>query len=197
MKKITLLFLFCVFQILRSQVLTEVKELQNINEKYYQLLNDYTNQNKKNKKDISFIKYIDSLQAEFHKEEMAQLQKIKEKEEGNYPIPDFTKNLCNSKPEDLKVIYKKPNFGKYISNKNFPTSKSYKTDDKELTTTVNFIVEKNGNVAFVKATGNNEEFNKEAELTLYKQQIYMPKCTNGFPERSRFRMPITLKFKKN
>lgn len=64
-----------------------------------------------------------------------------------------------------------------------------------LKTEVTFVVEKDGSLTQVKATGPNSDFNKEAESTIKGIRTkWTPGKVNGQPVRSRFRFPITMNF---
>ncbi|KQT22488.1 hypothetical protein ASG31_03450 [Chryseobacterium sp. Leaf404] len=66
---------------------------------------------------------------------------------------------------------------------------------KDLRTQVAFIVEKDGSITNVKAEGDNFTFNRQAEIALYSvAEKFSPAYINGIPVRSRFRLPLNLKF---
>ncbi|WP_262150447.1 hypothetical protein [Chryseobacterium foetidum] len=69
------------------------------------------------------------------------------------------------------------------------------TDVKDLKTHVDFIVEKDGSISHVKAEGENFTFNRQAEIALYSvAEKFSPLYINGIPVRSRFKLPLSLKF---
>lgn len=69
------------------------------------------------------------------------------------------------------------------------------TDVKDLKTQVAFIVEKDGSISHVKAEGDNFTFNRQAEIALYSVvEKFSPAYINGNSVRSRFRLPLSLKF---
>ena len=58
-----------------------------------------------------------------------------------------------------------------------------------------FTVEKDGSLRNVKATGENENFNKQAELALYLTKYkWNPARKNGKPQKSRMNLPLILNF---
>lgn len=64
-----------------------------------------------------------------------------------------------------------------------------------LKTEITFVVEKDGSLTQVKASGSNSDFNKEAEATVKGLKTkWTPGKVNGQPVRSRFRFPITMNF---
>ncbi|KFC20824.1 energy transducer TonB [Epilithonimonas lactis] len=64
-----------------------------------------------------------------------------------------------------------------------------------LKTEVTFVVEKDGSLTQVKASGSNSDFNKEAEATVKGLKTkWTPGKVNGQPVRSRFRFPVTMNF---
>ncbi|WP_374440859.1 energy transducer TonB [Epilithonimonas sp.] len=64
-----------------------------------------------------------------------------------------------------------------------------------LKTEVTFVVEKDGSLTQVKASGPNSDFNREAEATVKGIKTkWTPGKVNGQPVRSRFRFPITMNF---
>jgi len=64
-----------------------------------------------------------------------------------------------------------------------------------LKTEITFVVEKDGSLTQVKATGPNADFNREAESTVKGIKTkWTPGKVNGQPVRSRFRFPVTMNF---
>ena len=64
-----------------------------------------------------------------------------------------------------------------------------------LKTTVTFIVERDGTISDVKATGPNSDFNSEAVRTVKSiKSKWVPAKINGQPVRQRFRLPLTMNF---
>lgn len=60
---------------------------------------------------------------------------------------------------------------------------------------VTFIVEKDGSITQVKATGSNSAFNREAERTAKSiRKRWTPAKIGGQPVRSRFRLPVVMNF---
>ncbi|QDZ64692.1 energy transducer TonB [Elizabethkingia bruuniana] len=62
-----------------------------------------------------------------------------------------------------------------------------------LKTTVTFVVEKDGSISDVKASGPDYDFNRESERTIKSiHRKWNPAKINGYPVRSRFRFPVTI-----
>lgn len=60
-------------------------------------------------------------------------------------------------------------------------------------TTVTFIIERDGSISDVKASGPDYDFNKESERTIKSiHGKWSPAKINGYPVRSRFRFPVTI-----
>ena len=64
-----------------------------------------------------------------------------------------------------------------------------------LRTEITFVVERDGSISQVKATGSNSDFNREAERTVKSiKNKWTPAKINGQPVRYRFRLPLTMNF---
>lgn len=64
-----------------------------------------------------------------------------------------------------------------------------------LTTTVSFVVELDGSISQVKATGSNSDFNREAERVIKSIRTkWKPGKKGGQNVRSRFRFPLKMRF---
>ena len=63
-----------------------------------------------------------------------------------------------------------------------------------LTTTVKFVVETNGTVSQVKATGANPDFNREAERVVRSIKGWKPAKKGGVNVRSYYSLPLKMKF---
>lgn len=64
-----------------------------------------------------------------------------------------------------------------------------------LRTEITFVVERNGSITDVKATGPNSDFNREAERTVKSiRNKWTPAKINGQNVRYRFRLPLTMNF---
>jgi protein TonB len=58
-----------------------------------------------------------------------------------------------------------------------------------------FVVEKDGSISNIKASGENESFNKETERTVSKiKRKWIPGEHNGQVVRSRFKVPLKVSF---
>ena len=64
-----------------------------------------------------------------------------------------------------------------------------------LKATVTFIVERDGSISDVKASGSNSDFNSEAVRTVKSIRTkWVPAKINGQPVRQKFRLPLTMNF---
>lgn len=64
-----------------------------------------------------------------------------------------------------------------------------------LKTEITFVVERDGSISSVKASGSNSDFNREAERAIKSiRGKWNPGKVNGQPVRSRFRFPVTMNF---
>ena len=64
-----------------------------------------------------------------------------------------------------------------------------------LKATVTFIVERDGSISDVKASGSNSDFNSEAVRTVKSIRTkWVPAKINGQPVRQRYRMPLAMNF---
>lgn len=79
-------------------------------------------------------------------------------------------------------------------SQNFDTS-VMDGDEGVVETLVTFVVERDGSISQVKASGKNSDFNKEAERTVKSiRKKWTPAKINGTPVRSRFKMPLKMQF---
>ena len=79
---------------------------------------------------------------------------------------------------------------------NFDIFALEKTDGRTLKTVVYYVVEVDGSILYVKAIGENESFNKEAERALKSIKTkYAPAKVNNLVVRHILRMPLSMNFK--
>lgn len=77
---------------------------------------------------------------------------------------------------------------------NFDTS-VMSGDEGTVKTDVTFVVERDGSITDVKASGPNSDFNSEAVRTIKGiRNKWTPAKINGQPVRSRYRLPLTMQF---
>lgn len=77
---------------------------------------------------------------------------------------------------------------------NFDTS-SFQDEGGMISTTITFIVEKDGSISGIKADGKNSTFNREAIETIKKiKGKWIPAKIKGQPVRSYFKFPVSMKF---
>lgn len=81
-------------------------------------------------------------------------------------------------------------------SENFNTSVLKKPEDGVLKTVIYYAVEVDGSIFCVKAIGDDEAFNKEAERTVLAIKTkYNPASVNGLVVRHLLRMPLSMNFK--
>ena len=79
-------------------------------------------------------------------------------------------------------------------SENFDTS-VMNGDEGTLKSEITFVVERDGSITQVKATGPNSDFNREAERTIKGIRTkWTPAKINGQAVRYRFRLPLTMNF---
>ena len=114
-------------------------------------------------------------------------------------------------PEDVKkvvdcssltfVVMKQPEFPGGMNEFRKKFSENFdatplKASDATLKTTIYFVVETDGTVNRIKAVGDNDEFNKEAERALKSIKTkYAPAKVNNLVVRHILRMPLSMNFK--
>ncbi|MHA3046858.1 energy transducer TonB [Riemerella anatipestifer] len=68
-------------------------------------------------------------------------------------------------------------------------------DEGTVSAEVTFVVERDGSLTQIKATGSNSTFNREIERAVKSiRKKWTPGKVNGEPVRSRFRMPVKMNF---
>lgn len=68
-------------------------------------------------------------------------------------------------------------------------------DLPKISTSIAFVVERDGSISEVKAAGDHSVFNRQAEIAVYLlANKFSPAKLNGVNVRSRFRIPITMSF---
>ncbi len=115
-------------------------------------------------------------------------------------VPEEVKKVvdCNSL---TFVVMKQPEFPGGMNefrkkfSENFDTT-PLKVSNATLKTTIYFVVEPDGNVNRIKAVGDNEDFNKEAERTIKSMNAkYEPAKVNNMAVRYLMRFPLSMNFK--
>lgn len=81
-------------------------------------------------------------------------------------------------------------------SQNFDTSALEKPKSGTLKTVIYYAVEVDGSILYIKAIGENESFNKEAERVLKSIKTkYNPAKVNNLAVRYLLRMPLNMNFK--
>ncbi|ROH96000.1 energy transducer TonB [Chryseobacterium daecheongense] len=116
---------------------------------------------------------------------------------GTSELPEL--NITKQKAEIFTIVEKAAEFPKGINNfqqliaKNFRERK-VKGQGVE-TCELIFVVERDGSMTGIQAKGSNESFNEEAIRALSKIKYkWIPGEINGYKVRSRYKVPLTLRF---
>ena len=139
-----------------------------------------------------FLKKLDSVE---NAALVATLVKVKNLEDLSQAFP---KNTDASKIEESKVeaLAKYPGgidaIRNFISEHLYTDSVNFDEQEK-LSTKVKFIVERDGSISQVKASGNSASLNRQGEIVLYLlPEKFSPAAINGVPVRSNYSIPITI-----
>lgn len=124
---------------------------------------------------------------------LAELERIKKEGTGNIIDQDKLEIIPNVEGEDFPEYPGGMNAFRNEVMANFDTDRF--SDDKTLKCEVAFIVERDGSISSVNATGTDKNFNMQSELAVYltKNKFSIPRL-NGVPVRFRMRVPLTLSF---
>lgn len=108
--------------------------------------------------------------------------------------PQVSDNQVYSEVEQLAEFPGGINSFRTKVNNNFDTS-VMDGDEGTLKTEITFVVERDGSITDVKASGSNKTFNEEAIRTVKSiKNKWTPAKINGQSVRYRFRMPLTMMF---
>lgn len=115
-------------------------------------------------------------------------------------VPEEVKKIVDCSSLTF-VVMKQPEFpgGMNEFKKNFSgnfDTTPLKVSNATLKTTIYFVVEPDGNVNRIKAVGDNEDFNKEAERTIKSMNTkYEPATVNNLAVRYLMRFPLSMRLK--
>lgn len=195
MKKTFFLLLIFNFSFIFSQS-KEVKELIRIDEQFDSLLIAYqikandslSNLSKKERLKI-MAKYEKKKNKERRKKLLKQLEIVKNSENQN----ETHKVLkCENENVEMPNLFQKKSKYKPTIHKNLNISNS--SGEDSIKSIVVFDVTSDGYIKNVNAIGDNDAFNKDLEITLYKIERWKPSCSNGQTIKVRFKMPVTMNF---
>lgn len=194
-------FVFLFFSVCFFSQKLEIREIKAIDKKYDSILIAYQKKAKDSLANFSkkertriMAQYENGINGERRKQQLQLLQKIKllESEQQKFFIKEEGEK-CRGNRESFQM----PKLDTKSSYK--PTeSKDVKTgfgNDGELKSIVTFVVNSKGEIGNVRAEGQNQDFNRELELILYKLENWTPLCVNGITTTNRFRLPVTLNLK--
>ena len=202
MKKHFSLFLFFVLNFYFSQQTEGLRiikakydiQIQNIENSYTDALTKAPSRKRVNKITSIKDKEINALKFLRNNEYLEELVKIK----ATYRLSHSSSSSSSGDSEKIEnsTSPKHPKgsdfFKKEISDNFF--SDAIKGRNR-IKCRVYFIVEKDGSLTSVKTSGNNENFNRQAELAvLLTQEKWEPAIRNGQPERAYMSFPVALNF---
>lgn len=141
---------------------------------------------------IYFLKKLDSVE---NAALVGTLVKVKNLEDLSRTFP---KDAQDSKVDDIKdeALAKYPGgieaIRNFVSEHIYTESLDFDHQDR-LSTKVKFIVERDGSVSQVKASGNSASLNRQGEIVLYLlPEKFSPAAINGVTVRSNYSIPITI-----
>lgn len=191
------ILIYFVLGFTASAQLKEVQKLKNIEKKYDSILVNY----QKNAKDsLANLKKVErnkimaleeaKIVERKKKEEYAQLDKIRkeELELSRKTIPEKSRKC------EMDTNFQMPSLLNKLKYKPTIDKTKEKEKKREFISVITFQVTADGYVKNVKATGADEDFNKELELTYYKVEKMTPMCFNGITKTRNFRQPIRANF---
>jgi hypothetical protein len=198
MKKYFSLFLFFALNFYFSQQTEGLRiikakydiQIQNIENSYADALTKALSRKRVNKITLIKDKEINALKFQRNNEYLEELAKINAAYTSSHSGSKIDKNIENA------TAPKHPNgsdFFKKEMSDNFFADAIKGTNRVECR--VYFIIEKDGSITSVKASGSNEQFNRQAELcVLLTQEKWKPATRNGQPERAFMNVPLALNF---
>lgn len=195
MKKTFLLLLIFNFSFIFSQN-KEVKELIRIDEQFDSLLIAYqikandslSNLSKKERLKI-MSKYEKKKNKERRKKLLKQLEIVKNSENQNETHQVLK---CENEKVEMPNLFLRKSEYKPTSDKSLNINNS--SGEDSIKSIVVFDVTSDGYIKNVNATGDNNTFNKDLEITLYKIERWKPSCNNGQTIKVRYKMPVTMNF---
>ena len=102
---------------------------------------------------------------------------------------------------EKKSIESKPEFPNGLNSlrdkvANLFYSDCLAVDEKEISTMLSFVVAEDGSISEVRASGDNANLNKQAEIALYllPEKFTKPATMNGNAMKYSFQMPLVVKF---
>lgn len=147
------------------------------------------------KKDFAeFMLKLDSIRNTAY---LGALIRVKNIEELKYLNKDYAqvKNIFQDKIDEVPEF---PNGIDALREKvaSLFYAKGFCNNKKELNTTVNFAVDKDGSIIDIRAEGEDVGFNKQAEIAMYliPDKFIKPAIINGNAVKYSYKMPLTIKF---
>ncbi|WP_160138149.1 hypothetical protein [Chryseobacterium sp. c4a] len=200
MKKLLFLLILFLGGIINAQ-LNEVKQLKLLEKKYDSILISYQKKAKDSLSHMTKKERNEIMAREEAKiierrkiEEYAQLEKIKGEELGS----DIFKLPRKYLKCEMEGNFKMPDL--LVKTKYKPTVSKVSDENLEggggsLESVATFYTTADGYIRNVNTTGENNDFNKQIELTLYRIEKILPRCINGFSKLDKYSMPVKMNFK--
>lgn len=198
MRKYYGMFLLLSFNVYFSQQTENLRfikekynaEIQKIKDKYIDDI-EQTPLKKRSKITLKKNSDIDFLELKRNNEYLEELEKIK----SSYPLSDFESKKAQADTEDDKS----PQYpgGSEAFKKELADHINIEAIQGKgiIQTRIVFIVDTNGSIVTVKASGENESFNRQAELAiLLIKEKWEPAKKNNQPYKAVMRVPLTLNF---
>ena len=161
--------------------------------KKYENLTDASSKEEIRKQYCEFMSKLDSIRNVAY---LGALIKVKNREDLNF----ITKNntLLTDDKAKIESTPEFPNGLNSLREKvaNLFYSEGLKADKKELSTVLSFVVEKDGTISDIRASGDDANLNKQAEIALYllPEKFTKPAIINGNAVRYSFKLPLVVKF---
>lgn len=112
--------------------------------------------------------------------------------------------FAHSQNDEKNVIEEKASFPKgdqvfrTMISENIRTDNIMSNGNQNIHCELTFIIDREGNITDVKAFGDNQEFNKEAEYAISQiQEKWTPAKLNGVAVRARYKVPLDIRFEND
>lgn len=161
--------------------------------KKYKTLTDDSSKEDLRKQYTEFTSKLDSIRNVAY---LGALIKVKNREDLHLVAKTHQNYTC-----DNKTIQSKPEFPNGLNSLRDKVANLFYCDfvqaeKKEVSTVLNFVVEEDGSISDVRASGDDVNLNKQAEIALYllPEKFTKPATVNGNAVRYSFQMPLVVKF---
>ena len=187
------IFLFPYFRIIKNYFDNQENIIKTGFAKKYKSVADDSLKLEIRKQYTEFISKLDSIRNVAY---LGALIKVKNRED----LCLIEKNQSQLFGEK-KSIESKPEFPNGLNSlrdkvANLFYSDCLAVDEKEISTMLSFVVAEDGSISEVRASGDNANLNKQAEIALYllPEKFTKPATMNGNAVKYSFQMPLVVKF---